>query len=489
MLGATLPRAQECYGVRVAEPSPPGINSIYHCGLALLVALRCRTYATLIGEEIAASGPQLPAPPSHMLEVETHPGPWTPVTEDDRRAVLTELERILASPLFGHSKRYPNLLRYLVEQAVEGNEDRLKERLLGASVFHRPPDYDTNQDTVVRLAAAEVRKRIAQFYHEAGPPAEIEIALRPGSYIPVFRRVEAVVSELADLPEAIADPSVTAPPPAPAAGASRTLRAAIGSHRWLLFAGVAALLVLAAVSGFFWLARKNALAADRQLWTPILNEPGQVRLVIADLSAGLNYHPEIVARQPDRLFSLLRMGEIVNYRDSIALSDIVAFLARNQKPYTLALSTQATYPDLQSGASILIGGLDNVWTMRVTEPLRYRFVHRPTPYVYAIEDRQHPGRDDWRLDFSQSSDRTSQEFAIVARIFDQTTGRPVLVAAGLGANGTAAAAEFLLDPARTAELAAYAPRNWQRLNMEAVIRTQILDNHAGPPHLVASAFW
>jgi len=90
---------------------------------------------------------------------------------------------------------------------------------------------------------------------------------------------------------------------------------------------------------------------------------------------------------------------------------------------------------------------------------------------------------------AQAPDHSVEDYAIVARIFDQTTGRPVLVAAGLGANGTAAAAEFLLDPARTAELTAHAPRDWQRLNMEAVIRTQILDNHAGPPHLVACTFW
>jgi hypothetical protein len=64
-----------------------------------------------------------------------------------------------------------------------------------------------------------------------------------------------------------------------------------------------------------------------------------------------------------------------------------------------------------------------------------------------------------------------------------------MVVAGLGANGTTAAAQFLLDPARIAELTAHAPRNWRRMNMEAVIRTQILDNHAGPPHLVTCAFW
>ena len=45
----------------------------------------------------------------------------------------------------------------------------MKERTLGVEVFGRPPDYDTNADPVVRVTAAEIRKKIAQFYHERQP--------------------------------------------------------------------------------------------------------------------------------------------------------------------------------------------------------------------------------------------------------------------------------------------------------------------------------
>jgi hypothetical protein len=220
-----------------------------------------------------------------------------------------------------------------------------------------------------------------------------------------------------------------------------------------------------------------------------LNEPGQVQLVLADLSATLSHTSDLRGRQAVELLDLLRMGEMVNYRDSLAQSGIVAFLAKNNKPYALELSTQASYPDLQRGASVLVGGLDNVWTLRVTDPLRFHLVRRGNSYMYGIVDRQHPEQGGWNVDMAQTPDHANEDYAIVARIFDQTTGRPVLVVAGLGANGTTAAAQFLLDPARTAELTAHSPRNWQRLNMEAVIRTQILDNHAGPPHLVDCTFW
>lgn len=446
-----------------------------------------------------------------MTDEGQHPGEWIPSTEADRRAVLSQLERMLDSSLFRNSKRYPNLLRFVVEQALGGNEALLKERTLGVTVFHRSPDYDTNQDTVVRLAAGEVRKRIAQYYHQPEHAGQLQIDLRLGSYVPVFRHpdpvnamrqstnleqpVEAFTPLRNDSAEPLApsssfpeadDPQPSVAPPVVASASRKTAAFSVG---WRGVAGAVVLLALAGGALSWWNLRQAGRTADHQLWEPILQEPGQVRLVISDQSATLSYAQGQQRQQAGELEGVLRMGELVNYRDSLALSGIVGSLAQHNKPYTLELSTQATYPELQSGASVLVGGLSNVWTMRVTTPLRYHFVRRPASYVFGIEDRQHPELGGWNLDLTQPSDRASEDYAIVARIFDQTTGRPVLVVAGLGANGTAAAAQFLLDPARTAELTAHAPRDWQRLNMEAVIRTQILDNHAGPPHLVACAFW
>src|ERR1700729_1397165 len=82
--------------------------------------------------------------------------------------VRTQLTRLLANPLFLHSKHYPGLLRYVVTETLEGRGVHLKERALGVEVFGRSADYDTNADPVVRTSASEVRKRIAQYYHEPG---------------------------------------------------------------------------------------------------------------------------------------------------------------------------------------------------------------------------------------------------------------------------------------------------------------------------------
>src|SRR5437016_12255802 len=84
-------------------------------------------------------------------------GVWE--TEGERAAIQAQLERILQNPLFKNSKRYPTLLRYVVERTLDGHPGELKERTLGIEVFGREPDYDTNLDPVVRTTAAEIRKR------------------------------------------------------------------------------------------------------------------------------------------------------------------------------------------------------------------------------------------------------------------------------------------------------------------------------------------
>lgn len=79
----------------------------------------------------------------------------------DPAAVRAHLERILLSAPFRNSKRYPALLRYVVEQELNGASSELKERTIAINVFGRDPYYDPGVDPVVRISAGEVRKRLA----------------------------------------------------------------------------------------------------------------------------------------------------------------------------------------------------------------------------------------------------------------------------------------------------------------------------------------
>src|SRR5581483_952100 len=87
------------------------------------------------------------------------------VTEEEIRQ---QLDRIRASQPFRSSRRCVVFLNFVVHAALEGRLDSLKERTIGIEVFARDPNYDTNQDPVVRGTASEVRKRLAQYYQTPG---------------------------------------------------------------------------------------------------------------------------------------------------------------------------------------------------------------------------------------------------------------------------------------------------------------------------------
>src|ERR1700678_881125 len=107
-------------------------------------------------------------------------------TEEDKARIQLRLDRLLANIHFSNSKRFPSFLRYIVQEELEGRGDQLKERTLGIEVFGRDASYDTTSDPIVRVTAAEIRKRIAQYYQESANPNELRISLPAGSYVPHF---------------------------------------------------------------------------------------------------------------------------------------------------------------------------------------------------------------------------------------------------------------------------------------------------------------
>src|SRR6478672_10683552 len=74
--------------------------------------------------------------------------------------VRDQLARLLASPLFNRSDRYPAFLTYVVESVLRDPAQRIKEQEVGIEVFGRSPGYDTDRDHIVRSTAVEIRKRL-----------------------------------------------------------------------------------------------------------------------------------------------------------------------------------------------------------------------------------------------------------------------------------------------------------------------------------------
>jgi serine/threonine-protein kinase len=146
----------------------------------------------------------------------------------DSRKVREHLDKVLASSSFAGSPRMQQFLRFVVEETLEGRAGEIKESVVAVLVFGRKSDFDSHSDSVVRVHATHLRKRLHEYYQTEGPRDGMVIELPPGAYVPAFRPANG-------LPGAVA-------------GERR--------RRWLLPAAVFAALAAAVALGTFgWLAR------------------------------------------------------------------------------------------------------------------------------------------------------------------------------------------------------------------------------------------
>jgi TolB-like protein/tetratricopeptide (TPR) repeat protein len=96
------------------------------------------------------------------------------------------LEKILLSPGFRNSERMRRFLRTSVERTLDGATDQLKEFALGHDVFDRGEGYDPRTDSIVRVEARRLRKKLRAYYEGEGLLDKIVIQFHPGKYIPSF---------------------------------------------------------------------------------------------------------------------------------------------------------------------------------------------------------------------------------------------------------------------------------------------------------------
>ena len=405
--------------------------------------------------------------------------------------VREQLQRLLAHPLFANSKRYPALLAYAVEQTLQGNATELKERSIGVEVFARSPSYDANSDPVVRITAGEVRKRLTQYYYDPTHRGEPIIELPTGSYVPVFREPERE-------PEPEAPPMVglelepetvaASVPPAP----SRWWR-----FRWVLAGGVALLVVFAGAAGLLTGLRYHPdppppSDIDR-FWAPVtssltpttfcLGEPAK-NIDVGSINS-LDTSPS--NPKPEPLYFRLHYSGNLALADVITLTRTVAALASQHKAFRVVPASEASFAQLREGPFVLVGAFDNIWTLRVTQHLRFGFESKDG--VALLVDRNSPTKTTWATAWDLPYQKLSRDYAIVARIHDKTTGQPVIIAAGISEEGTEAAGEILYNPEYLESLLAKAPQNWEEKNMEAVIETQVIEGHPGPPNILAVETW
>lgn len=414
--------------------------------------------------------------------------------------VLAELNRVLQSKLFRASKRSSQFLDFVVRYQLDNPSEPLKERAIGTALYGRPADYATGDDSVVRVQAREVRRKLERYYQASPDISLIRIDLPLGSYVPEFlwaKPLSTPESALAvtHAEEVAANPK-NQPPHRP------RFR---GRYRLFGVAAATICIIAAVVAARIYLS-PNPHSAIRQFWAPAY--ASQKALLIC-LAKPVLYRPspqiyQKSAKYPgefdhmvDRMNNppnlkpndVIRWGDMQRYYEfGVAEGDVEAavsisdFLVRRNKTNEVRIGNGYNLEDIRNSPSVIIGAFSNPIAMQLTAGLHFSFVDDSNGT--RIQEAGPKGRS-----WSPRDGPTSEDYGLVTRLVNSDTGQFTVLVAGLEASGSSAAAELVTDPGKLAQALRHAPKDWPEKNVQILVRTSVTNYVNSPPKIIAVYVW
>jgi hypothetical protein len=380
-------------------------------------------------------------------------------------AVREHLSLILKSPAFKGSERSREFLVVIVEKALAGRFEELKERVLGVELFGRHTSYDTGEDAVVRVTASDVRKRLLRYYSESGVNSDLRLEIPIGSYIPDFHwnAPEPVVE--GPVPAMEPEAALDIPAAVPVAPRERLAR------RPLLYvtAGFVLGLLVCAI-GIRLLARGGEV--EGLPWSSLLQKGRRLQIILSDTEisrmqtvvgyslslpdyANHKYLPPDIHIPPDldRILGSFRGLSMGATDVSVALS-----VAKRAFPNSLQVSflpaRSVQLKDFRTDDNFLMLGSprSNPWVSLFQDQLDFQFFY-DAPTSREVIRNLKPRKGE--LPIYRPSARgydTGEAFGIVAFLGNPNQNGHVLLLAGSSAEATEAAAKFVLNRETIANL-------------------------------------
>ncbi|MBI4894023.1 MAG: hypothetical protein HY821_25625 [Acidobacteria bacterium] len=385
------------------------------------------------------------------------------------------MERLLSSEALRTSPRSQEFLRYVVHRTLDGQADLIKERNIAIEVFGRGPDYNSAEDSFVRVKASELRRRLQAHY--ASPPSgtTLRIDLPLGSYVPHFIRWESP----AEIPAA---------PPAVSPKAPLRRR-----RPWV--AGISAGLVLAAAAVLLLVNSQRRNSALDEFWEPILQsrDPLVIFLPIPDSFNTVPLQEGAVYEGPKFEFKnesgethlFVSAPHKVGLGAAIGAIRFASLCTKTGKSFTLKAGQDFSFADLRNQPAILFGAFSSKWTMEINNEYRFKLISGPDSHVL---DSHNPSRS-WRATRGLHPGTPSEDYALASRVTNAKSGQTVIIAAGISTFGTQAAAEFLTDPARLEELALRSGRRLKQGSFQVLLQTKVIGMTPTPARIIDAHFW
>ena len=434
--------------------------------------------------------------------------PRRQLTSDQVAAVHAELTAIFESDSFATSRRCRDFLECVVELCLAGDYESLTERFLGVKLFNRAVDYETATDSIVRVRANDVRRRLMQYYSIPRPDSKVRIGMNAGGYVPEFNW-HIPVSSISDKTyESPAEQTNSPVLPTPSSEVEQEKDIGVPppdssqSRLWWRSRGVilSSLLILIAGTVLFFGIRGERTSAFDTFWEPVVDATGQPVLDLPTTDTfQLTMNPmrtlsPLGNLQPGQSLNLTT-GDFIGFHDwhvslpvlQATLSVALALDHRGKAPL-VRVGTDLRRDELRGHPIIAIGSFSNPWIEENTNRLRFTFDRGASDRdIPRIRDSQNPQRS-WSLPHTYPEPQ-SVDYAIITRTFDPVTRVPFVSLAGLHSFGNQIAGEFVSQDASWREIARRAPKGWRNMNLQILLEADIVGTTPSSPRILDVYFW
>lgn len=401
-------------------------------------------------------------------------------------ALQRHLREIVQGKAFRGSLRSTQFLTYIVEQAIAGNFEQLKERVIGTELFQRPPSYDTGEDAIVRVTASDVRRRLLQHYDRYRAASDIHISLPLGSYVPEIIWDCPSGTNSLDHSRTRQDPSVA---PTVSAGNQDSASVSVAvkevafdtlvedyletshsygrfRHRWLLVTvPLAALNIVLCGFLLYGFSRTKAAHVSVLPWSVLFKPPGDTHVITSDVDivriqrligrrisasdyAYRSFIPQLNALSPDDRAYLMQ-GDKSSTQDTQITAKIAELAGASGHRIEVEGARDLHFSDLRTNDNFILLGspFSDPWFSVFNNQLDFRFVAAGEAGLGAEIIRNiHPRPNEQSIYAAAANGgATGESYAIVALVGNPSQSGNVLLLAGISGEGTLAAGELVTD--------------------------------------------
>ncbi len=436
--------------------------------------------------------------------------------------------RISASPHFAKAARLRDFLIFVCRNALTHQIQEIHEQRIGAEVFGRPPDYSPAEDNIVRVEARELRKRLAQYFAEAGTAERYRLAIPKGSYVPLFE-LQAANAELetdernpgAESANVQAVNS-TLPPLGPNGGRDATADILTGAAAFRRLWRAAAIVIVAGaalVATLHWeqgsaraaLPRtvvppaSRALQPPPGLWPALFPSGSHINVVVADsalvLVEDITHKTVSLADYANRSYRRNVKGPDVSMiagRPYTDLADVMVTSKLLQAIHARFLEPVVRYPrdltfrDLENDNLIFLGSAySDPWVDEFDAQADFPVIKDPVTGFLCFANSRPLAGEPGSYCASPVSSGGLETFALVTFMPNlQDTGN-VLILEGTTGAGTEAAGDFMTNPhycSRLRSLLGVGPRAKSLPYFQLLLKTVVIDNTPGELEFVSLRF-